>query len=203
MLTTVRPDTNEEDTFFSRCFFNIWEALFPGIGSSDSSSFTLACNWNAIQHNCSTWNGFMGCSSAHEAFSSAENWEISLPLNKQTNVTKCNKNKCNFSCPQTFLFLFFYLNRLVELDKLKQLSRKQERKETVSRNLNLYHNFGKRQNSQLSSVVPGGRSGRSGDNAKQQQRRNHGEVYQGFQRTVKLFKLKYLKYIKVFRHFNI
>ena len=57
MLTTVRPDTNEEDAFFSRCFvFKLWEVTISG-------------------------NDF--------------------------------------------------LNRLVELDKLKQLSRKQERKETV------------------------------------------------------------------------
>ena len=72
----------------------------------------------------------------------------------------------------------FYMNRLVELDKLKQLSRKQERKEAVSTKSieqscnNKIHN--------LSSVGAGGRSRHSGDHAKQQQGRNYGEVHQGF-----------------------
>ena len=61
MLTTVRPDTNEEDTFFSRWFF-------------------------------------------------LQNMRSINPKN---------------------------MNRLVELDKLKQLSRKQERKEAVSKNSKL------------------------------------------------------------------
>ena len=68
------------------------------------------------------------------------------------------------------------MNRLVELDKLKQLSRKQERKEAVSKNSKLC-NCAKQVNDY--SVGAGGRSGHSGDHAKQQQGRNHGEVYQG------------------------
>ena len=140
--------TQTKKTRFSPGVSSIYEKhsvqeLFP-LTAALYVSMQLKCNSTQLQHlkwfhglQFSSWSLFLS-------------WELRDQLASQQ-TDECNKMQQKqiqlLLSSDIFVFIFFYLNRLVELDKLKQLSRKQERKETVSMNLNIhwmyifYNNF--------------------------------------------------------------